>query len=259
MRDFFSEKADIIVVDDEPLNRKIVSKMLKGRFIIREAASGEEALQMVKEKKPDLILLDVHMPEMNGHDVINILKSNSDTFDIPVVFVTADDDRETEANGLMEGADDFITKPFRQDILIQRISRIIELHFLQTNLKEEVARQTAKAEERSRKIEQMSLQTIHQQIEECFALPKQDLRTATPLTLAFVGDNVYDLIIRTILYEQGNRKLNSMHKQKRVPVGTLFCYGLTAKGFSPAFTPVFISLTFRISLSTWPRSIGFAT
>ncbi|MCR4748184.1 MAG: diguanylate cyclase [Lachnospiraceae bacterium] len=161
MRDFFSEKADIIVVDDEPLNRKIVSKMLKGRFIIREAASGEEALQMVKEKKPDLILLDVHMPEMNGHDVINILKSNSDTFDIPVVFVTADDDRETEANGLMEGADDFITKPFRQDILIQRISRIIELHFLQTNLKEEVARQTAKAEERSRKIEQMSLQTIH--------------------------------------------------------------------------------------------------
>ena len=58
------------------------------------------------------------------------------------------------------------------------------------------------------------MQTIHQQIEECFALPKQDLRTATPLTLAFVGDNVYDLIIRTILYEQGNRKLNSMHKQK---------------------------------------------
>lgn len=58
------------------------------------------------------------------------------------------------------------------------------------------------------------MQTIHQQIEECFALPKQDLRTATPLTLAFVGDNVYDLIIRTILYEQGKRKLNSMHKQK---------------------------------------------
>ena len=56
--------------------------------------------------------------------------------------------------------------------------------------------------------------TIHKQIEECFALPKQDIRTATPLTLAFVGDNVYDLIIRTIVYEQGNRKLNSMHKKK---------------------------------------------
>ena len=161
MRDLFSEKADIIIVDDEPLNRKIASRMLRGRFEIREAASGEEALQLVSEKKPDLILLDVHMPGMNGHDVINRLKAVDDTFDIPVVFVTADDDRETEANGLMEGADDFITKPFRQDILIQRISRIIELHFLQTNLKEEVERQTAKAEERSRKIEQMSLQTIH--------------------------------------------------------------------------------------------------
>lgn len=56
--------------------------------------------------------------------------------------------------------------------------------------------------------------TIHEQIEECFALPKQDIRTATPLTLAFVGDNVYDLIIRTIVYEQGNRKLNDMHKKK---------------------------------------------
>ncbi len=161
MRDFFSEKADIIIVDDEPLNRKIASRMLAGRFDIREAGSGEEALELVKEKKPDLILLDVHMPGMNGHDVINSLKAVDETFDIPVVFVTADDDRETEANGLMEGADDFITKPFRQDILIQRISRIIELHFLQSNLKEEVARQTAKAEERSRKIEQMSLQTIH--------------------------------------------------------------------------------------------------
>ncbi len=161
MRDFFSEKADIIIVDDEPLNRKIASRMLAGRFDIREAGSGEEALELVKEKKPDLILLDVHMPGMNGHDVINSLKAVDETFDTPVVFVTADDDRETEANGLMEGADDFITKPFRQDILIQRISRIIELHFLQSNLKEEVARQTAKAEERSRKIEQMSLQTIH--------------------------------------------------------------------------------------------------
>ena len=82
MRDFFSEKADIIIVDDEPLNRKIASRMLRGRFEIREAASGEEALQLVNEKKPDLILLDVHMPGMNGHDVINRLKAVDDTFDM---------------------------------------------------------------------------------------------------------------------------------------------------------------------------------
>lgn len=160
MRDFFSEKADILIVDDEPVNRKIANRMLKDWFTTREAASGSEALKLVEEKKPDLVLLDVHMPGMNGHEVINFLKGNEATRDIPVVFVTADDDRETEASGLMEGADDFITKPFRQDILIQRLSRIIELHFLQTNLKEEVARQTAKAEERSKKIAEMSLQTL---------------------------------------------------------------------------------------------------
>ncbi len=160
MRDFFNEKADILIVDDEPVNRKIANRMLRDRFTTREAASGAEALELVREKLPDLILLDVHMPDMNGHEVINHLKTDDNTRDIPVVFVTADDDRETEANGLKEGADDFITKPFRQDILIQRLSRILELHFLQNNLKEEVQRQTAKAEERSRKIEQMSLQTI---------------------------------------------------------------------------------------------------
>ena len=58
------------------------------------------------------------------------------------------------------------------------------------------------------------MQTIHQQIEECFALPKQDLRTATPLTLAFVGDNVYDLVVRTVLLSEGNCKVNLIHKAK---------------------------------------------
>lgn len=160
MRDYLSEKADIIVVDDEPVNRKVANRMLRDWFTIREACSGAQCLELVKEKKPDLILLDVHMPGMSGHDVINFLKKEKDTMGIPVVFATADGDRETEASGLMEGADDFITKPFRQDILVQRISRIIELHFLKSNLEEEVARQTAKAEERSRQIEEMSLQTI---------------------------------------------------------------------------------------------------
>lgn len=160
MRDFLSEKAEIIVVDDEPLNRKVANRMLRDWFTIREASSGAECLELVKKVRTDLILLDVHMPGMSGHDVINSLKKDKETRDIPVVFATADGDRETEASGLMEGADDFITKPFRQDILVQRLSRIIELHFLKSNLEEEVARQTAKAEERSRQIEEMSLQTI---------------------------------------------------------------------------------------------------
>lgn len=160
MKDFAEKKPNILLVDDEAFNRKIARKMLEDNYNVYEAASGEEALSFVYDNKPDLILLDVHMPGMSGHDVINRLKKDELTMSIPVVFATADGDRTTEANGLKEGASDFITKPFRRDILLQRIGRIIELDFLQNNLKQEVARQTANAEERSRRIERISLQTI---------------------------------------------------------------------------------------------------
>lgn len=155
-------KADILVVDDEAVNRILVKRCLKDGYVVREAGSGLQALELVKEKLPDLILLDVHMPQMSGHDVIKELKSdeNGEIRAIPVVLMTADDDLDTELVGLKEGADDFITKPFRPDILIQRINRIVELNFLKKNLEDEVRRQTQNAEERSRKIEQMSLQTV---------------------------------------------------------------------------------------------------
>lgn len=155
-------KPDILVVDDEAVNRILVKRCLEDKYVVREAQSGIAALELVKEKAPDLILLDLNMPQMSGHDVIRALKSDSseDVRNVPVVLMTADDDSETELVGLKEGADDFITKPFRADILIQRINRIIELNFLKKNLEDEVVRQTRNAEERSRKIEQMSLQTV---------------------------------------------------------------------------------------------------
>jgi len=153
-------QATILVVDDESVNRILVRKSLGDEYKILEACSGDEALKVLQEIKPDLILLDVHMPGMSGHDVIREIKANKITEDIPVVLLTSDGDRETELMGLKEGAYDFIMKPCRADILIQRISRIIDYQFLRKNLEEEVARQTAKAEERSKKIELMSLQTV---------------------------------------------------------------------------------------------------
>lgn len=153
-------KADILVVDDVEINRKLVRKSLSKMYNVREAGSGQEALELVSLSCPDLILLDVHMPGMSGHEVIKCLKDNPDTEDIPVIFMTADDGDDNELVGLKEGADDFVTKPCRPDILIARISRIVELNFLRKNLEAEVERQTATAEERSRRIEQISLQTI---------------------------------------------------------------------------------------------------
>ena len=124
------------------------------------AKTGIEAFKLLKKQTPDLILLDVHMPEMDGHDVIRVLKESPDYKDIPVVFLTSDEDENTEIQGFSEGAIDFIRKPFRKAVAIQRIKRIVELSYLQNNLKEEVKKQTNVAEKRRQKVERMSLQMV---------------------------------------------------------------------------------------------------
>lgn len=100
------------------------------------------------------------MPELDGHDVIHMLKENPDYAEIPVVFLTSDEDESTEVQGFSEGAIDFLRKPFRKDIAIQRIRRILELSYLQKNLRQEVEKQTAVAENRRQSVEHMSLQMV---------------------------------------------------------------------------------------------------
>ena len=152
--------ACILVVDDDDMNLRIAKRMLGGKFRVLEAHSGKETFAVLKQQIPDMILLDVHMPEMDGHGVIRQLKASEQYKNIPVIFLTADNDGETEVQGFDEGALDFITKPFRQDIVLQRISRLLELDYLQKNLQSEVEKQTRNAEERRKKVEQMSLQMV---------------------------------------------------------------------------------------------------
>ena len=151
----------IMVVDDDEINSKAVTNMLQEEYRVLTANSGKKALDLLKECKPDLILLDVYMPEMDGHNVIRILKENSDYSDIPVVFLTSDENEDTEVQGFSEGATDFIRKPFRKAVAIQRIRRILELSYLQKNLKQEVEKQTDIAEKRRQSVERMSLQMVH--------------------------------------------------------------------------------------------------
>lgn len=153
-------KALILLVDDDEINSKAVTEMLKEDYQVLTAASGYEAFELLKEYTPHLILLDVHMPEMNGHDVIRLLKENPDFAEIPVVFLTSDEDEKTEIQGFSEGAIDFLRKPFRKNVAIQRIQRILELSYLQKNLKQEVEKQTEVAEKRRESVERMSLQMV---------------------------------------------------------------------------------------------------
>lgn len=108
-----SEKKLVLVVDDAPVNLQVVSAILKDDFKVRIATSGAKALDLVKaEPHPDLILLDVTMPEMDGYEVCGILKATPEVKDIPVIFLTGKTETEDETKGFEVGAVDYIHKPF---------------------------------------------------------------------------------------------------------------------------------------------------
>ena len=150
----------ILVVDDDAISSKAVLSMLQGEYYVSWTQSGKDALKLLAEEVPDLILLDVHMPGMDGHGFIQYLKEQEAYADIPVIFLTSDEDEQTEIQGFHEGAIDFIRKPFRKNVAIQRIKRILELSYLQKHLKQEVEKQTAVAKERQKRVERMALQMV---------------------------------------------------------------------------------------------------
>ena len=112
----------LLIVDDEPTNLSVLSRILSPQFKVLAALSGARALQIaIAHPTPDLILLDVMMPEMDGYQVLFSLKQNPLTADIPVIFVTAMDSSPDEKKGFELGAVDYITKPVRPDVLIERV------------------------------------------------------------------------------------------------------------------------------------------
>lgn len=125
----------ILVVDDDAANLRMASHILTAEGMrVSCLKSGEDALRFLQENRPDLILLDIHMPGMDGFETIAAVRSNEKTADIPVIFLTADDDSETETQGLKAGAMDFIKKPFVPQVLLLRVRHTIELIRLQENL-----------------------------------------------------------------------------------------------------------------------------
>ncbi len=126
----------ILVVDDSRINLKGVSRMLEGHFNVLTAESGPVALGIAAaDPRPDLILLDVMMPEMDGYEVIQRLRASPVTRDIPVIFVTARVNDEDEQHGLSLGAADYITKPLRAAILLARVKSHLKLKQAQDELR----------------------------------------------------------------------------------------------------------------------------
>ncbi|MCK4661417.1 MAG: response regulator [Bacteroidales bacterium] len=120
--------SEVLVVDDVPLNQKLISEILSQNNIkVRVASSGKEALESIDSNSPDLILLDISMPEMDGFTVCEILKSKQKTKNIPVIFLTARTQTEDIVKGFNVGAIDYLTKPFKSQELISRVITHIEL------------------------------------------------------------------------------------------------------------------------------------
>jgi len=115
------EKSRVLIVDDEPGNIKILSSVLAGDYALSVATSGAQALQIAEVQAPDIILLDMVMPEMDGIQVCEALKAKDEMRDIPVIFVTSMSDAANEERGLDAGAVDYISKPISPPIVKARV------------------------------------------------------------------------------------------------------------------------------------------
>jgi putative two-component system response regulator len=129
-----AERKTIFLVDDNLTNLTVGKVTLTEHYNVFTLNSGEKLLKMLEKTIPDLILLDIEMPEMNGYDVIKIIKNKNETKHIPVIFLTARNDVEGELEGLSLGAIDYITKPFSPPLLVKHI----ETHLLIETQKKEL-------------------------------------------------------------------------------------------------------------------------
>ena len=129
-----TDRKKIVVVDDSKANLTIARNMLVDRYDVFTVTSGEKLFMLLEKLIPDIILLDIGMPDMDGYDVIKILKESEKTASILVIFLTALIDPESEVKGLDLGAIDYIFKPFSKELLLKRI----EMHLLLESQKQEL-------------------------------------------------------------------------------------------------------------------------
>ena len=131
----------VLIVDDEPANISLLNEVLKTDYRIMVAKDGKRALLVAQSNPPpDLILLDIVMPELDGYEVLKRLKADEDTKNIPIIFVTSKNKDEDETKGLEMGAVDYIHKPFNPAVVKARVRAHLELKqnrdFLEWMLKE---------------------------------------------------------------------------------------------------------------------------
>jgi len=194
----------ILIVDDSPINIEVLSRILKDKYKIKVALDGKRGIELAEQSTPDLVLLDIEMPEMDGYTVCKELKKRPSTLDIPVIFVTARENAEDERLGFEAGAVDYIKKPFVPSVILARVETHIKLYEQEKVLKEysksliglvekEVANRM-KVEQESRIKESMLLQQsklaeMGEMISAIAHQWKQPLNTISILTELILDEN----------------------------------------------------------------------
>lgn len=120
-----NKKTVFIVEDDEDIQQLVGYNLIKAGFLVEYGDSGEQALEKIKNQAPDLILLDLMLPGMDGKEFCRIIRSDSHLSDIPIIMLTAKGEESDIISGLDHGADDYITKPFSPKILISRVKAVL--------------------------------------------------------------------------------------------------------------------------------------
>lgn len=193
----------VLIVDDSATNRQMLGDLLSGEYAVLHAHNGEEGLDLAQEHLPDVILLDVVMPDLDGYEVLKRLKEDARTSSICVVFITGLDAPEAEERGLVEGASDYVTKPFHPTVVKARVA----LHM-------QVVRQRRMLETLAN-IDGLTELPNRRQFDSVFAAEwARATRTAQPLSVALLdvdffkryndsyghamGDHALQLVARTL-------------------------------------------------------------
>jgi sigma-B regulation protein RsbU (phosphoserine phosphatase) len=183
-----AEAKTVLLVDDAPANLQVVNSILKGTYKIQIATSGEKALKIAHQNPaPDLILLDVMMPEMDGYEVCSRLKSGADTRDIPVIFLTGQTETNDETKGFEVGAVDYIHKPFSPAVVKARV----HTHLVLRGIREQLAGQLLTIQQEMETARQIQLSILPREIP---SLQGLDI-AARYIPMTSVAGDFYDFIV----------------------------------------------------------------
>ena len=150
-----TRRPTVLVVDDEPSNLILMDRILSRDYIIQNASNGSEAIELAFANPPDLILVDVMMPIMDGFEVCRRVRENASTMHVPVIFITGKNEIKDEELGFSVGASDFIHKPISAPIVVARVRSQLKIKFMQDYLRGELARLQENAGDKSTALQQL--------------------------------------------------------------------------------------------------------